>query len=118
MQATFSTLQWTAAFAGFSGADYGTGTINNLIPIALVGWNTFCARILFGVSLPILLLAPFTLWLRFPSMRRYFEEEEAEVKKSESAETAAAVSGIAAKPGFSQADMANGELGRTRIQPI
>ena len=75
-------------------------------------------RILFGISLPILLLAPFTLWLRFPSMRRYFEEEEAEVKKSESAETAAAVSGIAAKPGFSQADMANGELGRTRIQPI
>ena len=46
-------------------------------------------------------------------MRKYFEEEEAEVKKSESAETAAAVSGIAAKPGFSQADMANGELGRT-----
>merc|ERR550525_625450 len=43
-------------------------------------------------------------------MRRYFEDEEAEVRK-ERAETAAAVSGIAAAPlGFSQSDMANGEL--------
>ena len=45
-------------------------------------------------------------------MRRYFEEEEAEVKKG-TADTAAAVSGIAAAPGFSHADMADGELGRT-----
>ena len=64
-QATFSTLQWTAAFAGFSGSDYGTGLVNNVIPIVLIGWNTFCARILFGVALPVLLLAPFTLWLRY-----------------------------------------------------
>ena len=48
-------------------------------------------------------------------MRRYFEEEEAEVKK-DSADTAAAVSGIAAAPGFSQSDMANGELGRDQFK--
>ena len=44
-------------------------------------------------------------------MRRYFEEEEAEAKRDR-ADTAAAVSGIAAAPGFSHADMADGELGR------
>ena len=46
-------------------------------------------------------------------MRRYFEEEEAELKKGSAADTAAAVSGIAAAPAFSAADMADGELGRT-----
>ena len=49
---------------------------------------------------------------RFPSMRRYFEEEDAEAKR-DIVDTAAAVSGIATAPGFSQSDMANGELGRT-----
>ncbi len=71
-QPTFSTLQWTAAFAGFSGADYGTGTLNNLVPVLLVGWNTFCARILFGLALPFLLLAPFTLWMWSPSIKAHF----------------------------------------------
>ena len=51
-------------------------------------------------------------------MRRYFEDEEAEVRK-ERAETAAAVSGIAAAPvGFSPSDMANGELGRTAFRAL
>ena len=70
-QPTFPTLQWSAAFVGVSGANFGgkETSLNVVIPAAFMGINTYAARILFGLALPLLLLTPFTLWLRAPWVR-------------------------------------------------
>lgn len=84
-QPTFPSIQWSAAFTGFSGSDYGGdngGILGFLLPVVLVGWNTFVSRILFGITLPLLLTAPFTLWLRFPSLRRNLPNEEGRTLKT------------------------------------
>ena len=73
-QPTFPTIQWNAAFVGFSGSSYGESSSNifmsYVLPAVMIGWNTYAARIVFGISLPLLLVAPFTLWLRMPSVRK------------------------------------------------
>jgi phosphatidylinositol glycan class O len=70
-QPTFPSIHWNAAFVGFSGADYGAKetSLNAILPIVLVGWNTYCARILFGLTLPFLLLGPILLCLLWPQLR-------------------------------------------------
>ena len=64
-QPTFNTIQWSAAFVGFSGANYGAYEgylgLNYWLPALLVGWNTFASRILFAFLLPVLLVTPFGL---------------------------------------------------------
>jgi len=68
-QPTFQTIQWSAAFVGFSGANYGTSEefgLNYIIPAILVGYNTFVSRILFAFLLPLLLVAPFGIYLNVP----------------------------------------------------
>ncbi|XP_059089555.1 GPI ethanolamine phosphate transferase 3-like [Tigriopus californicus] len=85
-QPTFSSIQWNAAFVGISGSNYGTDTTlaGFLIPVVMVGWNTFTSRIIYGICLPILLISPFTMWLRFPDLRRQFQTAAVEVKTLES----------------------------------
>jgi len=61
-QPTFPTIQWSAAFVGFSGANYGTSTATYWLPAVLIGVNTFAARILFTFMVPLLLVAPFTVY--------------------------------------------------------
>ena len=77
-QPTFPTIQWGAAFVGFSGDSYGDANANALqsfvLPALLIGWNTFVNRILFALALPLLLVAPFTLWIWLPMIRRYRRE--------------------------------------------
>ena len=73
-QATFPTIQWNAAFiGGFSGTEFGSHEANTflgyIIPIMLIGWNTYITRIWFGVLLPLLLIAPFAIWMVVPSVR-------------------------------------------------
>ena len=73
-QATFPTIQWNAAFiGGFSGTEFGSQEANTflgyIIPIILIGWNTYIARIWFGLLLPLLLIAPFAIWMVVPSVR-------------------------------------------------
>jgi len=69
-QPTFPHIQWSAAFVGFSGTEFGGDSwLGHLIPICLVGWNTFSTTILSAISLPLLLLAPPCLWLLVPSIR-------------------------------------------------
>ncbi len=67
-QPTFPSIQWSAAFVGFSGATYGSDSVlDYYLPAVLIGWNTFVSRITFGFLLPLLLLAPFSLhklWLQ------------------------------------------------------
>lgn len=48
----------------------GTGGtfIHNAVPATLIGINTFGAHILMGVTLPLLLITPFTLHIMFPSL--------------------------------------------------
>ncbi|CAL4245000.1 unnamed protein product, partial [Meganyctiphanes norvegica] len=62
-QATFPTLHWAAAFVGFDG-NWGT----NVIPAVLVGLNTFSSQILFGLALPLLVLAPPALGVIYPKI--------------------------------------------------
>lgn len=85
-QPTFSSIQWNAAFVGISGSNYGTDTTlaGFLIPVVMVGWNTFTSRIIYGICLPLLLISPFTMWLRFPDLRRQFQTAAVEVKTLES----------------------------------
>ncbi len=73
-QPVISTIPWNAAFVGFSGANYGADLLNFLLPAVLIGWNIFCARILHGLALPALLLAPFTFWLLAPSVRQHLRQ--------------------------------------------
>merc|ERR1712142_108262 len=69
-QPTFPHIQWSAAFVGFAGTEFGGDSwLSHLVPIVLVGWNTFSTAILSGIALPLLLLAPPCLWLLIPSLR-------------------------------------------------
>ncbi len=77
-QPTFPSIHWHSAFIGFSGSDYGSSSsgasilASVVLPAALIGFNTFCARVVFAFALPVLLLAPFCLWLTCPSARRHY----------------------------------------------
>lgn len=62
-QAAFSNIAWEAAFVGTG----GTFT-NNFIPASLVIINTFGSYILMGITLPLLFIAPFTMYVMFPSL--------------------------------------------------
>ena len=73
-QPTFPTIQWGAAFiGGFSGADYGSNATNPIfgyiLPAVFIGWNTYISRVWFGLFLPMLLIAPFAIWMGFQSLR-------------------------------------------------
>ncbi|XP_071549633.1 GPI ethanolamine phosphate transferase 3 isoform X2 [Panulirus ornatus] len=62
---TFPSLHWSAAFVGFEGEWNGS----NFIPALLVGFNTFSSQILFGLALPLVLLAPLAVGVIFPKLR-------------------------------------------------
>ncbi|KAL2747949.1 GPI ethanolamine phosphate transferase 3 [Vespula maculifrons] len=64
-QATFSKIQWDAAFVGTGGHFHG-----NLLPAILIGINTFGSYIILGAMLPLLVIVPFTLYLIFPNLCR------------------------------------------------
>jgi len=69
-QPTFPHIQWAAAFVGFAGTEFGGDSwLGHLVPILLVGWNTFATSLLSGLCLPLLLLAPLSLWLHLPFLR-------------------------------------------------
>lgn len=81
-QPTFPGIHWNAAFVGTSGQIQST-----LIPSILVGANTFCSQILAGLLLPMILIAPFTIyvmfskWLTVPTSKdNKFIRDEAKVE--------------------------------------
>lgn len=70
-QPAFPSIQWEAAFVGTS------GNFNyNIIPTLLIGVNTFGSYILMGVTLPLLLIGPFTLYIMFPNLASCKSEEK------------------------------------------
>ncbi|GLV36572.1 Phosphatidylinositol glycan anchor biosynthesis class O [Carabus blaptoides fortunei] len=70
-QPAFPSIQWEAAFVGTS------GNFNyNIIPTLLIGINTFGSYILMGVTLPLLLIGPFTLYIMFPNLASSKAEEK------------------------------------------
>ncbi|XP_046999252.1 GPI ethanolamine phosphate transferase 3 isoform X1 [Schistocerca americana] len=60
-QPAFSTIQWNAAFVGTTGQ-----LSNHIIPGLLIVINTFTSHLIFGLMLPLLLIAPFTLLVMLP----------------------------------------------------
>ena len=87
-QPTFPSIQWNAAFVGgLSGSDYGSSDSNlvsgYLVPIVLIGWNTYVSRLWFGLMLPLLLAAPFAIWMALPSVRPTADEKNEELGKGE-----------------------------------
>lgn len=69
-QPTFPHIQWSAAFVGFAGTEFGGDTLlSHVIPGLMVGLNTYASVIISGVSLPLLMLAPPLVWLHLPSLR-------------------------------------------------
>jgi len=69
-QPTFPHIQWGAAFVGFAGTEFGGETwLGHIIPILLVGWNTYATTLLSGLALPLLILAPLSFWLHLPFLR-------------------------------------------------
>ena len=69
-QPTFPHIQWAAAFVGFAGTEFGGESwLGHLVPMVLVGWNTWASTVLSGLALPLLLLAPLSLWLHLPATR-------------------------------------------------
>eukprot|EP00088_Acartia_fossae_P025567 TRINITY_DN26391_c1_g1_i7.p2 TRINITY_DN26391_c1_g1~~TRINITY_DN26391_c1_g1_i7.p2 ORF type:complete len:215 (+),score=26.96 TRINITY_DN26391_c1_g1_i7:1015-1659(+) len=69
-QATFPHIQWSAAFIGLEGTQIaGESFTGHMLPGLLVGWNTFSCAIISSLALPLLLLAPFSMFLLIPRMR-------------------------------------------------
>nr|CAD7459859.1 unnamed protein product [Timema tahoe] len=64
-QPTFPNIQWEAAFVGTGGIFH-----THVVPALLVGLNTFCAQLVMGLTLPLLLVAPFTIDRSFVSFRQ------------------------------------------------
>lgn len=64
-QPTFPSLHWSAAFVGLE----DTQSIGNWAPALLVGLNTFSSYVLFGLSLPLVVIAPLAISVIFPSLR-------------------------------------------------
>lgn len=64
-QPTFPALHWSAAFIGLEGEQ----SFGNWAPALLVGFNTFSSYILFGLSFPLVVVAPLALGVVFPSLR-------------------------------------------------
>ncbi|KAF5301332.1 hypothetical protein FQA39_LY10730 [Lamprigera yunnana] len=62
-QATFPSISWEAAFIGTGG-----NFTSNFIPGLLIIINTFGAHIFMGITLPLLCIAPFTLYIMYPSL--------------------------------------------------
>lgn len=62
-QPTFPNIHWSAAFVGTDGT-----FIHNAIPATLIIINTFGSHILFGLTIPLLLIAPFTFYVMFPHL--------------------------------------------------
>lgn len=70
-QATFPTIHWHAAFVGTGGHFYG-----NLVSAILIGINTFGSHIILGMTLPLLVIVPFTLHREFPKfLKAKFSED-------------------------------------------
>ena len=64
-QPVLPALHWSAAFVGVE----GNHNVGNWAPALLVGLNTFSSYILFGLSLPLMVVAPLALGVLFPSLR-------------------------------------------------
>ncbi|XP_043474221.1 GPI ethanolamine phosphate transferase 3 [Leptopilina heterotoma] len=75
-QPSFPTIHWDAAFVGVDDN-------NNLIQAALVGINTFGSYIILGVSVPLLVIVPFTFGIMFPNVAKPKFKLEDGTKKGE-----------------------------------
>lgn len=70
-QPAFPTLQWEAAFVGMNEGYFSTQNI--YVRGLLVILNTFSSQIIVSFMLPLILIAPFTLYAIFPSLGGEFE---------------------------------------------
>ncbi|XP_015593772.1 GPI ethanolamine phosphate transferase 3 isoform X2 [Cephus cinctus] len=77
-QPTFLTIHWDAAFIGTGGHYSG-----NLVPATLIGINTFGSHIILGATLPLLVVAPFTIYLMLPNLVKMKFRPEEDLKRGE-----------------------------------
>ena len=63
-QAAFTTLHWNSAFLLSAGRELSS----HIIPGVLVIANTFCSYIIHGMLLPVLIIAPYTLYVVAPKL--------------------------------------------------
>uniref|UniRef100_A0A0C9PZY4 PIGO_0 protein n=1 Tax=Fopius arisanus TaxID=64838 RepID=A0A0C9PZY4_9HYME len=77
-QPTFPTIYWDAAFVGTEGHYYG-----NIIPAILIGINTFGSHLLMGITLPLLVISPFTIHAMIPKLARMKFQGDADMKRGE-----------------------------------
>ncbi|KAF7995365.1 hypothetical protein HCN44_006472 [Aphidius gifuensis] len=77
-QPTFPTIYWDAAFIGTGGHFYG-----NLIPALLIGINTFGSSIILGITLPLLVIAPFTIFVMIPKIAKLKFKADNDMKRGE-----------------------------------
>nr|CAD7577302.1 unnamed protein product [Timema californicum] len=77
-QPTFSNIQWEAAFVGTGGIFH-----THVVPALLVGLNTFCAQLVMGLTLPLLLVAPFTIRVMAPRLMSLGDPVTEDLKKGE-----------------------------------
>ncbi|KAJ8670761.1 hypothetical protein QAD02_002020 [Eretmocerus hayati] len=77
-QATFSTIHWDAGFVGVDGS-YNV----NFLRAILIGMNTFGSHIVLGVTLPLLVIAPFTLMLVYPTLTKSMKIQWNDFKRGE-----------------------------------
>ncbi|XP_012284367.1 GPI ethanolamine phosphate transferase 3 isoform X2 [Orussus abietinus] len=77
-QPTFSTIHWDAAFIGTGGRYYG-----NLLPAILIGMNTFGSYVIVGCTLPLLVVAPFTMHMMFRDLVKFKFRSDFELKRGE-----------------------------------
>ena len=74
-QMTLNTIPWLAAFVGFV-ANEPQSVDMTAIRAILVLFHTYSSHILFGLSLPLVILSPFALSAIVPSLRKNFKADE------------------------------------------
>ncbi|XP_015108487.1 GPI ethanolamine phosphate transferase 3 [Diachasma alloeum] len=77
-QPTFPTIYWDAAFVGTGGHYYG-----NIIPAVLIGINTFGSHLLMGLTLPLLIISPFTIFVMIPKLAKVKFRVDEDMKRGE-----------------------------------
>ncbi|XP_015523909.1 GPI ethanolamine phosphate transferase 3 isoform X1 [Neodiprion lecontei] len=77
-QPTFPKIHWNAAFVGTSGIFQ-----TNVLPAVLIGINTFGSHILLGVMLPLIVMAPFTIYFIFPNIAGSKAQSQKDLRRGE-----------------------------------
>lgn len=79
-QPTLSQIDWHAAFVGRTYYQDNSNVISGVLVLS----NIFCGVIVFGLMFPMLIVAPFLVYVKYPEFKEVFRKGAVQPKKKES----------------------------------